>query len=178
MSCLRRGSACVVRRTDNLSAAAASNTAMFTHDNEFRAYAWDCRFPMTLLMRAGKHRNKLCFFLQNTHMRRKNVEWMNPMLPLACMASMKTFAVRLQFNCFYCEHSTTWFKPKRMLDFLRLLVAACSEDDHLKASVWSVVRLDSLSYGLIMWRDGYHELNMRCVLIGTLLAQGWSEGWP
>lgn len=74
MSCLRRGSACVVRRTDNLSAAAASNTAMFTHDNEFRAYAWDCRFPMTLLMRAGKHRKKLCFFLQNTHMRRKNVE--------------------------------------------------------------------------------------------------------
>lgn len=25
---------------------------------------------------------------------------------------------------------TTWFKPKRMLDFLRLLVVACSEDDH------------------------------------------------
>lgn len=73
MSCLRRGSACIVRRTDNLSAAAASNAGMFTHDNEFRVYAWDCRFPMTLLMRAGKHRSKLCF-LQNTHMRRKNVE--------------------------------------------------------------------------------------------------------
>lgn len=67
---------------------------------------------------------------------------MNQMLPLAYMASMKTFTVRLQFNCFYCEHSTTWFKPKRMLDFLRLLVVAWVifnildiEDDHLKASV-------------------------------------------
>lgn len=34
-------------------------------------------------------------FLQNTHMRRKNVEWVNQMLPLAYMASMKTFTVRL-----------------------------------------------------------------------------------
>lgn len=61
MSCLRCDSACIVRRTDHLLAAAASNAGMFTRDNEFCVYAWDCRFPMTLLMRAGKHRNKLCF---------------------------------------------------------------------------------------------------------------------
>lgn len=62
MSCLRRDSACIVRRTDHLSAAAASNTGMFTHSNEFCVRSWDFRFPMTLPMSGNRF-----VFLQNAH---------------------------------------------------------------------------------------------------------------
>lgn len=39
MSCLRGDSASTVRRADHLSAAAASNTRMFTRDREFCVHA-------------------------------------------------------------------------------------------------------------------------------------------
>lgn len=44
-------------------------------------------------------------------------------------------------------------------------------------SVWWIICLISLPYGLVMWRDVYHELNMWSVLIGTLRVGVRSEGW-
>lgn len=52
---------------DRLSAAAASNTRMFTHDNEFCVHVCDCRFSSDIA-------DAQIVSLQNTHAQRQDVE--------------------------------------------------------------------------------------------------------